>query len=111
MKLPESVQEKVRQEFAADCREEIIALLSTYGKEEYQREQERVLLCILKLAGGDKNQVKELVERAEKDYRDIIFWAENPQEAKLDTPEKIDEFNKMLKRFGANFQIPPKNRS
>jgi len=108
MKLPESVQEKVRQEFAEDCREEIIALLSTYGEEEYQREQERVLLCILKLSAGDKNQVKELVERAEKDYRDIIFWAENPVEAKLDTPAKIEEFNKMLKRFGANFQVPKK---
>ncbi|MDD5223795.1 MAG: hypothetical protein PHE84_07375 [bacterium] len=102
MKLPSSVLENVRREFAADCREEIITLLSTVENSE------KVLLYILKLAAGDKAKVREFVEEAKRDCRNIIFWVENPAEAKLDTPEKIDEFNKMLNKFGANFQIPKK---
>lgn len=102
MKLPESVLENVRREFAADCREEIVALLSTVENSE------KVLFYILKLAAGDKAKVREFVEEAKRDYRNIIFWVENSAEAKLDTPEKINEFNRMLKQFGANFQMPKK---
>ncbi|MCX5867583.1 MAG: hypothetical protein NT009_08955 [Proteobacteria bacterium] len=46
-----------------------------------------------------------MMKRVRNDYRNIIFWVENPVEAKLDTPEKIDEFNKMLKRLDANWQF------
>ena len=99
MKLPESVLERVHREFATDCQEEIIGLLSTVENSE------KVLLYILKLAEGDKTKVREFVDEAKRDYRNIIFWVENPVEAKLDTPEKIDEFNKMLKQLGASWQF------
>ena len=32
-------------------------------------------LAILKLANGDPNQVCNYVESAQKDFRDVIFWA------------------------------------
>jgi hypothetical protein len=31
----------------------------------------------------------------------ISCWASYPFESHLDTPEKVEKFNKMLKKFGA----------
>jgi hypothetical protein len=30
----------------------------------------------------------------------VLFWADNPDEAKLDTPEKREKFRKMFEQFG-----------
>jgi hypothetical protein len=106
MELPKSVLDRIHKDFRVAEHKEIAKALSAYGEEPYQREQERVLLDLLGLADGDMKQVLVLLERARRDYRDIIFWAENPSESKLDTPEKIETFNKMLKRFGAPWHVP-----
>ncbi|MDD4873027.1 MAG: hypothetical protein PHR77_20940 [Kiritimatiellae bacterium] len=106
MQIPMSVLERIQQDYPGEKQKEVEELLASYGTESYQQEHERVLLDILKLAKGDIKQVKELVERAKKDYRDIIFWAEYPEESKLDIAEKIANFNKMLGKLGANWQIP-----
>jgi len=37
---------------------------------------------------------------AKRDYRDVLFWAENPEEARLDTPEKRARVRKMFEKFG-----------
>ena len=105
MRLPLSVLNIVQRDFAEEDQKEVETMLSSYGEEH-----ERVLLDILRLAGGDKKQVQELIDRAKKDYRDIIFWAEYPSEAKIDTPVKIERFNKMLKQLGANWQVQKKKR-
>lgn len=101
-----SVLERIQRDYPNEKRKKVEELLGSYGIESYQKEHERVLMDILKLAKGDIKQVKELVERAKKDYRDIIFWAEYPEESKLDTAEKIASFNKMRGKLGANWQIP-----
>ena len=52
-------------------------LLSTYkGNEE-----DRVQKAILKLAKGSVDGVKYHVQCAIEDYRDILYWAESPNEA------------------------------
>jgi len=30
----------------------------------------------------------------------VLFWAENPEEARLDTPEKRERVRKMFEKFG-----------
>jgi len=37
---------------------------------------------------------------AKRDYRDVLFWAEYPEEAKLDMPEKRERVRKMFEKFG-----------
>ncbi len=106
MGLTERVREVVRQQFREDERNEVEALLATYGAEGHEQEAERVHLCVLKLAEGDVGKVRELVADAKRDYRDVILWAEYPEQARLDTPEKVGEFNGMLERFGAGFRVP-----
>ncbi|MFL5383481.1 MAG: hypothetical protein ACJ8GN_13260 [Longimicrobiaceae bacterium] len=56
--------------------------LARYGVEAYEQEPERVRLAILKLAGGDVDQVISLVAAAKRDFRDVLLWAEYPEEAR-----------------------------
>ena len=100
MIIPVSVLHQIIRDYEPKRHKAIEILLLTYGEEPFQQEQERVLLDILKLAKGDENELTELLARAKKDYRDIIFWAEYPEESRLDTSEKVEAFNKMVNRYG-----------
>jgi len=77
----------------------VLELLGTYGIESYERERERVQLAILKLSEGNEEKLREFTAIAKRDYRDVLFWADNPEEAKL-TPEKREQLKKMFNQFG-----------
>jgi len=78
----------------------VLELLDSYGVESYERERERVQVAILKLSAGSEEKVREYVAVAKRDYRDVLFWAEYPEESKLDTPEKRQRVREMLEKFG-----------
>ena len=78
----------------------VLELLDSYGVEPYERERERVQVAILKLSAGSEEKIREYVAVAKRDYRDVLFWAEYPEESKLDTPEKRQRVRKMLEKFG-----------
>ena len=78
----------------------MLELLDRYGVESYERERERVQLAILKLSEGNEKKLREFVAVAKRDYRDVLFWSENPEEARLDTPEKKERIKKMFEQFG-----------
>src|SRR6266404_464647 len=84
----------------------VLQLLDGYGVESYERERERVQLAILKLSKGNEDKLREFVAVAKRDYRDVLFWAENPEEARLDTPEKRERIRKMFEKFGVK---PPED--
>jgi hypothetical protein len=59
-----------------------------------------VPLAILKFSEGNEDKVREFVAVAKRDYRDVVFWAENPEQARLDTPERRARIKKMFEKFG-----------
>ena len=75
--------EKIQTYWPEDNRQEIIDLLDQYGVESYEKEVTRVQLAILKLCQGDRSQLQTLVKTAKTDYRDILAWAEYPEELKF----------------------------
>src|SRR2546430_11974677 len=90
----------VRRSFPErDCAR-VLELLDAFGAEPYERERERVQIAILKLSAGNEEKLREFVAVAKRDYRDVLFWAENPDEARLDTPEKRERVRKMFEKFG-----------
>lgn len=97
----------VQKAFPESAHARVLELLDTYGVESYERERERVQLAILKLSEGNEEKLREFVAVAKRDYRDVLFWADNPEEAKLDTPEKRERFRKMCEQFG----IKPPDKS
>ena len=90
----------VRETFPESARTNILELLDGYGVESYERERERVQLAILNLSAGNEEKLREFVAAAKRDYRDVLFWADNPEEAKFDTPEKRERLRKMFDQFG-----------
>ena len=75
-------------------------ILRRYGTEPHEREVDRVRAACVKLAEGDEAKLEYFVSVAKKDYRDVLFWADNPQEAKLDTPEKRRRVREALEKLG-----------
>jgi hypothetical protein len=84
----DSILASVRALFPSGAWPGVLDLLDTYGVESYERERERVQLAILKLSQGSEEKLREYIVVAKRDYRDVLFWAENPEEALIDTPEK-----------------------
>lgn len=85
-----SVLDKLRDCFPdGPSASEALALLDTYGGEPWHRERERVQLAALMQSGGDLDRLRQLVELAREDYRDVLVGAEYPE------------------AFGAPFETPP----
>jgi len=75
-------------------------MLDSSGVKSYERERERIRLDILKLNVGSEKKVREYVAVAKRDYRDVLFWAEYPEESRFDTPEKKERVRKTFEKFG-----------
>jgi hypothetical protein len=91
----ERVKRAVEQQYAPNERDEVYSIL-----EPYTVNGSRLPLCILHLAQGRIADVKHYAECARNDYRDVIYWAESPAESALDTPERIEDFQRTLKCCG-----------
>jgi len=74
------VLEKVRQYWPDGDPQEIMAVLDAYGTEPYERGRDRVQLAIIKLSGGKRDRLEALVQTAKRDYRDVLAYAEYPEE-------------------------------
>ncbi len=59
---------------------EALTLLDSCGAELSERGRARIQLAILKLSKGDLEKLRHYVEVAELDYRDVLAWAEYPEQ-------------------------------
>lgn len=76
------------------------AELSRYGVESYEQGSERVRLAIIKLSEGTLGELRRMTDAAKRDYRDVLMWAESPEEAKAHwavSPNLTDEQHRELK--------------
>lgn len=62
-------------------RRRVSEALATYGVQGYEREVDRVQLAILKLSEGNSDRALEMVTVAKRDYRDVLMWAEYPEQS------------------------------
>src|SRR6476646_2585398 len=104
---PDEVLAVIKKTFPEDVHARVLELVDTYGVESYEWERERVQLAILKLSEGNEEKLREFVAVAKSDYRDVLFWSENPEEAKLDTPEKQEQMRKRMGKMFEQFGIKP----
>jgi hypothetical protein len=74
---------KIRQYWPDEDPQAILAILNQYGTEEMERGRTRVHLAILKLSEGELSKLPNLVVMAKRDYRDVIAYAEYPEQMRL----------------------------
>ena len=96
----EDVIDAVRTAFPHGDVGAILAVLDEYGVRPYERERERVQCAIVTLSAGNVSQLRYFLEVAKQDYRDVLFWSDNPEEAKIDMPEKRRQLREMLEKLG-----------
>jgi hypothetical protein len=77
------VLEKIAQYWPGVDPQEIMNVLDQYGVESHERGRARVQLAVLKLSGGQRDRLEELVRMAKRDYRDIVAYAEYPEEMRI----------------------------
>lgn len=74
------VEALVTRLFRPEVRAEARNLLAEYGTQAHEREEIRVRVAALKLSDGSLDRLRELMARAKRDYRDVLAWAEYPEE-------------------------------
>jgi hypothetical protein len=72
----DDVTRLAQRDFAPAQAAEVLALLGTYGTEEWEREAPRVRVAILRLAAGDLDRLQQQLDYAKRDYRDVLLGAE-----------------------------------
>jgi hypothetical protein len=73
------VLRKVRRYWPDEDLAEIMAVLNQYGGSG-EKGRTRVQLAILKLSEGRSEKLPELVRMAKRDYRDVLAYAEYPEQ-------------------------------
>jgi hypothetical protein len=76
------VLEKIKKTWPNTDPQEILDILNAYGTEKHETGRERVQLAILKLSGGKRDLLPDLVRMAKTDWRDVLAYAEYPEEMK-----------------------------
>ena len=77
------VLEKIAQYWPGANHQEVMTVLDEYGEESHGLGRARVQLAILKLSEGERERLTELVGMAKKDYRDVLAYAEYPEEMRI----------------------------
>ena len=74
----DDIERIARRDFPDDRIADVMAMLAEYGTEKWHPEPARVRLAILKLANGSLEKLRSAVDRAKRDYRDVLAPAEYP---------------------------------
>ena len=82
---PSFVVTLVHRLFGPAERDLAAATLEEYGLLPHEREPVRVRIAALKLSRGDLGRLREAIEHARRDYRDVLAWAEYPEELRSPT--------------------------
>lgn len=70
------VERELVRAFPGRMREAAIRELERYGDGPHEKEPLRVRLAIIRLSRGSIDEVRQLVDAAKQDYRDVLMWAE-----------------------------------
>jgi hypothetical protein len=77
---PELVRRLVDRLFVADDRATAWNLLESYGEAAHEREPVRIRVAAIKLSDGRIDELEHVIAHARQDYRDVLAWAEFPEE-------------------------------
>ena len=89
--MEQRILERVSREFQDSDRDAVVQLLESYVGPE----SDRVKWDILQLSKGSVAKVREYIQAAQTDYRDVLYWAEyykdDPMLRGRDPKKMVDE--------------------
>lgn len=99
------VTAKVHKMWPKEEWDDVMAALNAYGSEGRGWGVHRVQLAILKLCRGNRDEIPQLVEMANRDYRDVLAWAENPEEMRLPWRQRKEMSDDEIKALRARDKV------
>jgi hypothetical protein len=79
--LSADLEQALAQEFPADQRPAARNMLAMYGVDRHHKEVERVRRALLALSRGQLASLGHYLAVAQHDYRDVLYWADHPEQA------------------------------
>lgn len=93
--IPHVRAEDIERLVARDFRPEDVAaaraVLAQYGMKDWHREHMRVRAAALKMAAGSVERLQQAITQADRDYRDVLAYAEYPSYTKTISPSERDD--------------------
>ncbi|MBL8511043.1 MAG: hypothetical protein JNM52_05305 [Betaproteobacteria bacterium] len=78
----------------------VLTALDAYGSAPYEGETHRVHLAIIKLCGGNREKLQQLVQAAKVDYRDILAWQQLGPLSDAEGEKMQHEARALLQKWG-----------
>ncbi len=89
-KLPaDDIRDKLILDYGEDQYSDTLKILNSVSELS-----DRTIRCIIFLANGDIEKLNHYTECADRDYRDVIYWAEYFEGEDKAKPVRIRDFNK-----------------
>ncbi len=80
-RLSADVERVLVREFALAEQTVARGMLARYGAAAHEREVERVRRALLSLSQGKLAHLGHYLAVAQRDYRDVLYWADHPEQA------------------------------
>jgi hypothetical protein len=98
------VERVVHRDFTKDRSQEAFSILSEYGTDDWHKEPARVRLAALKLAAGDLGRLRNAIDTARSDYRDVLALAEYPEYFRSVDPSASTSGNELKRIIEADWK-------
>lgn len=79
--LSAALERELADRFAPSDRRTAHVMLSQYGLTRRERDVEHVRHAMLALSGGSLPRLGYYLAAAQRDYRDVLYWAQHPDQA------------------------------
>ena len=79
--LSAGVERALTRVFPAEQQTVARSMLAAYGGAAHEREVERVRRALLALSQGKLAYLGHYLAVAQRDYRDVLYWADHPEQA------------------------------
>lgn len=88
------------ESFPASAIDGVLAVLEEIDPTLPAPERHRAQLAVLKLSEGSEDQLRSYADAANKDFRDVLMWAESSKPTPEQAAANKAEVEKLLKFFG-----------
>jgi hypothetical protein len=93
MIIIDDIIKKINADFGENANKSTTMLIDSITKVDYLK-TDRVIRCIIFLAKGNLTDLKEYIEAATFDTRDVMLWAEYDGLKANEHPKRVRDFNK-----------------
>ena len=93
------VEETAKAAFPNLALSVVMSILDEYGERSHEQ-TDRVHLAILKLSAGDEGKLLDYVLAAQRDFRDVLVWAEVPEPTPEQSAAELSIAERILKAYG-----------